>query len=140
MSAAWEQYKQTMERPSDLWSAARADDVAEIERLLAAGAELEARDARGYSPLMLAAYLGQTAAVDRLLAAGADPNSRDGAGNTVLMGAAFKGYGQLVRKLVAAGADLAAVNQSGLDAHAFAMAFGRHEIAALLTQLMRAAD
>lgn len=129
---SWDEYKKTMELPATLWSAAKADDVATIERLLADGAALDVRDARGHSPLMLAAYGGHVAAFDRLLAAGADPNSADDGGNSVLMGAAFKGYLALIDKLLAAGANLHAKNAAGLDAHGFAVMFGRHDVAAHL--------
>jgi uncharacterized protein len=129
---SWDEYKKTMEAPVTLWSAAKADDVVTLRRLLAAGAELDARDPRGYSPLMLAAYSGSRAAFDCLLAAGADPNSADDGGNSVLMGACFKGHVDLIHKLLAAGADLHAKNAAGVDAHGFAVMFGRTEVAALL--------
>ena len=128
----WDEYKKTMELPATLWSAAKADDVVAIEQLLAAGADLEARDGRGYSPLMLAAYSGSAAAFDCLLAAGANPNSADDGGNSVLMGASFKGYVAIIEKLLDAGADLTAKNAAGVDAHGFAVMFGRHDVAALL--------
>lgn len=128
----WDEYKKTMDLPATLWSAAKADDVATIERLLAAGAALDARDARGYSPLMLAAYSGSAAAFDRLLAAGADPNSADDGGNSVLMGACFKGHLSIIGRLLDAGADATAKNAAGVDAHGFAVMFGRHDVAALL--------
>ena len=130
--SAWEAYKQTMVVPSTLWSAAKRNDVAELSRLLAEGAPLEQCDARGYSPLMLAAYCGNVEAFDHLLAHGADPNSRDPAGNSVLMGAAFKGHAYMVTKLLTSGADPGLRNQAGLDAIDFATNFGRHDIAALL--------
>lgn len=130
-SAAWQRYQQTMRAEPTLWSAARDNDVRELARLLDAGAELEARDARGYSALMLAAYSGQLEATQYLLARGADPNTSDAAGNSALMGAAFKGDVAIARALLAAGADLAARNTAGLDAAGFARQFGRREIFAL---------
>lgn len=129
---SWDEYKKTMETPATLWSAAKADDVATLRQLLAAGAELDARDSRGYSPLMLAAYSGSRDAFDCLLAAGADPNSADDGGNSVLMGACFKGHVDLIHKLLDAGADPHAKNAAGVDAHGFAVMFGRAEVAALL--------
>ena len=89
-ASKWDSYKQTMIAQVDLWSAAKANDVTDLARLLDAGAEIDATDTRGYSPLMLATYSGSTEAVELLLRRGADPNSRDAAGNSVLMGAAFK--------------------------------------------------
>lgn len=130
--ASWEEYKTTMQRPANLWDAARSNDPAALGQLLDEGAALEARDARGYSALMLAAYGGNAEAFDYLLARGADPNSADLAGNTVLMGASFKGHLELVRKLLDRGADLLARNSAGMDAVGFANTFGRTEVEALL--------
>jgi len=134
-STAWESYQQTMVVPASLWVAAKANDVSELARLLAEGADIDARDARGYSPLMLAAYAGQREAFDYLLERGADPNSTDGAGNTVLMGVAFKGHLEMLERLLAAGADRHARNHAGLDAQAFAANFGRSAVVARLAAL-----
>lgn len=131
-STAWQKYRQTMERAPTLIACARADDVAGIERLLAAGADIDERDARGYSALMLAAYSGNGRAFEVLLRRGADPNTADDAGNSVLMGACFKGQLGMVKALLASGADVTAKNAAGLDAHGFAVAFGRAEVAEFL--------
>jgi hypothetical protein len=131
-STAWQKYRQTMERAPTLMTCAKADDVAGIERLLAMGADIDARDVRGYSALMLAAYSGNGRAFALLLERGADPNTADDAGNSVLMGASFKGQLGMVKALLAAGADGTAKNASGLDAHGFAAAFGRAEVAEFL--------
>ena len=130
--SSWDDYKQTMIGPASLWAAARRNDLGELARLLTEGAAIDARDHRGYSPLMLAAYLGHTEAFDFLLRAGADANSVDLAGNSVLMGAAFKGHLPIVQLLLSAGADLTIRNQAGMDARAFATAFGRLEVITLL--------
>jgi ankyrin repeat protein len=130
--STWEEFKQTMAEPSTLCAAAKNNDVVELARLLEAGADIDAKDGRGYSPLMLAAYAGHAAAFDLLLARGADRDSRDNAGNSVLMGVAFKGHLALVRRLLDAGADLSARNQHGLDARGFAATFGRHDVVALI--------
>lgn len=131
---ATEAYRESLERPVALADAVRRNDLGALGRLLAEGAALETRDARGYAPLMLAAYSGSVEAFDYLLARGADPNSQDDAGNSVLMGAALKGSAALVRKLLDAGADPSLRNQEGIDARAIATAFGRHEIVALLSR------
>ena len=137
MSANWEAYRQTMDGPSTLWSAAKANDVPELARLLEAGAPIDACDHRGYSPLMLATYSGNVEAFELLVARGADCNGRDTAGNTILMGAAFKGHVGIFRALLARGAELTATNDAGLDARGFATMFGRAEILAELTHAPR---
>ncbi len=130
--STWETYKQTMVAPPTLASAARENDVATVAVLLARGADIEGRDARGYSPLMLAAYGGHAEVFDYLLDRGASPDGVDLAGNTILMGAAFKGHLAFVQRLLRDGADPHARNASGLDARAFALTFGRTEVVALL--------
>lgn len=127
-SAAWTRYQQTMAAPPSLGAAATANDTVELTRLLDAGQPIDARDHRGYSPLMLAAYAGHREAFELLLARGADPNTADAAGNTVLMGAAFRGFVPIVLGLLAAGADLTAKNHGGLDALQFARNFGRTDV------------
>lgn len=128
----WETYKQTMVVPPSLWAAAKDNDLRAIAALLADGLDINGCDARGFSPLMLAAYAGSVEAFDYLLARGADPNGADAAGNTILMGASFKGHLPIVEKLLAAGADRTLKNGSGVDARGFALAFGRAEVVALL--------
>jgi hypothetical protein len=132
--AAWQHYKQTMTARPSLWAAARANDAAELARLLDEGNPINERDHRGYAPLMLAAYAGNVEALELLLARGADPNTADLFGNTVLMGAAFKGFVPIVVRLLAAGADPATTNYGGLDARAFALTFGRSDVFAVLDQ------
>lgn len=127
--------KQTMEAPLTLWSAAKANDVAGLARLLDAGAPIDERDHRGYSALMLAAYTGNVEAFDLLLSRRADPDSRDLLGNTVLMGAAFKGHLGMFHKLIAAGASAGLRNDAGQDARSFATMFGRAEIVKALDEL-----
>jgi ankyrin repeat protein len=58
-----------------LFAAAGQGDVAAIKRLLAAGENVEARDAYGRTPLHVAAYTQQREAMRALAAAGADPNA-----------------------------------------------------------------
>jgi hypothetical protein len=117
-----------MTAPPSLWSAAKENDVAAIEALLADGLDINGCDHRGYSPLMLAAYAGNVEAFDTLIERGAEPNGADLNGNTILMGAAFKGYALIVERLLAAGADRSVKNASGVDARTLAVTFGRTQI------------
>jgi ankyrin repeat protein len=60
-----------------LHAAAAAGNVAEIERLVAAGANREARDGNGRTPLHVAAYRKQYDAARVLMKRGANPNALD---------------------------------------------------------------
>ncbi len=84
--------------------AAVLDRVGCADFLLAAGADREARDGRGFSCLQLAALNGSLWVLKSLLRAGADP-SRSGRGDTPLMLAAGYQHTDCVSALLAAGAD-----------------------------------
>jgi ankyrin repeat protein len=88
-----------------LHKAAAEGDVAQTERLAAAGADLDARDDRGRTPLMVAAHRGAHDVARVLIAAGADLNALDHDRYDVLTIAAVEDDEALVRMAVAAGAD-----------------------------------
>jgi hypothetical protein len=73
----------------DLLAAAAKGDAARIQALLKQGANIEAADKNGRTPLMIAAQHGHTAAVSALLAAGAKPDARDRSGLTAYAVALF---------------------------------------------------
>ena len=60
-----------------LHAAAAKGDTAEIERLLAAGQNVNAQDAHSRTPLHVAAHFGHQAAAQALLKGGANPNALD---------------------------------------------------------------
>lgn len=120
----WERYKQTMRATPDLWSAAKANEVTTLIKLVR-NADVNAKDARGYSPLMLAAYSGSLEAAQLLLQVGADPDTADVAGNSALMGAAFKGNVYMIDVLLKKGANPDLRNNANMTALDFAVMFGR---------------
>jgi hypothetical protein len=63
-----------------------------VAALLAAGADVHARNEEGTMPLHAAAYCGAAGTVRTLLAAGADPTARDAAGRTAAEVAAVGAY------------------------------------------------
>ena len=83
-----------------------AADLAAIDALLTAGADINARDQHGQTALMNAATNGQAEVVRLLADRGADLNHRAKYGLTAVMLAVVRGHADVVRILVEAGADL----------------------------------
>lgn len=83
------------------------------KQLLAAGADADAADSTGTTPLMLAAARGDTATATALLGAKARADARDRWGQTALMLAAQSGELELVQALVKAGAPVKATDNEG---------------------------
>ncbi len=109
-----------------LFEAAKLGRADLIPLLVKNGAEVNAYEARGFTPLILAAYNGQAAAVDALIAAGADACKPDATqANTAQMGVAFKGDDAIAARLLKAGCDANARNKAGQTALMMAALFGR---------------
>ena len=89
--------------------AARHDDLETGRALLAAGAEANAANRYGLTPLALAAMNGSGAFVELLLAAGADPERAQPGGETPLLTAARAGRIEAVNALLARRARIDAV-------------------------------
>lgn len=86
--------------------AVRNDDVALVDRLIRAGANVKAANRYGVTPLYLAAVNGNATVIEQLLKAGADPNSVSSEGETALMTASRTGSVDAVKVLIAKGADV----------------------------------
>jgi ankyrin repeat protein len=100
----------------DLLAAVRADNVAEAERLLAAGANINGRSVLyhdGSSPLAWAAEWGAERTAEWLLARGADVNEADRHGATPLHIAAYRAQPAVAALLLRHGANVSAQTQDG---------------------------
>jgi ankyrin repeat protein len=128
----WNEYKTTSGSIEAFHESARSGDVVQIARLADEMRDLDEKNAKGYSALMLAAYNGQLEASRYLISIGADLNSTDPAGNSILMGVAFKGHKEILELLLMHGADPQHKNRAGQDALQFAHMFGRFDCAELL--------
>lgn len=117
-----------------LRDAARAGDIEIVAGLAKAGVSLEAADAKGYTPLILASYHGQLALVEWLLSQKVDPCRGDARGNTALMGAAFKGHEALVTLLLAQKCPVDQANAVGQTALMFSALMGNKAASLLLKQ------
>jgi len=96
-------YRPTTE--AALFDAAYAGNVDLLRKLLTEGANVNWRNAGGWTPLMIAAAERHLDAVIVLLDAKADPNQRNSYGRTALMFASRYGQLAIVERLLAAGAD-----------------------------------
>jgi len=90
---------------TDLHAAAWQGDAATVRRLAAAGADLNARDPFGSTPLIIAATFGRAEVARALVDAGADLGLRNAEGSTALHVAAFFGREAVVQALLSAGAN-----------------------------------
>jgi hypothetical protein len=81
--------------------------------LLAAGAEIEARDNRGRTALHWAAINDRTATARALLTAGAESEARDNDGETALIWAAVNDHTATVQELLDRGANIYARPNNG---------------------------
>lgn len=109
-----------------LFDAAKLGRADIIRALAAAGVDMNIRDSRGFTPLVLAAYYGSRDGVAALVKAGADVNLPDERqGNTALMSVAFKGHDDIAELLIEAGADVNARNKAGQTALMTAALFDR---------------
>jgi cytohesin len=77
------------------------------------GADIDAADAYGYTPLMNAAMLGRVAIVKALIDAGADIQKKGQFGYTALHAAAQNGHLDVVQTLVKYGASVNCKNDDG---------------------------
>jgi hypothetical protein len=96
-----------------LLAAAAADDAARIVELLAEGADIEAVDDDGRSPLLLATRHNAIEAARALVDAGADVNAMDANHDSPFLCAATEGHLDILRMTLNSGADLDSVDANG---------------------------
>jgi len=130
----WDESKDMMdfEKPEFHW--AREGDRVALSEFFRQGGSVNAKNSKGYSLLMLAAYNDHWGTCAWLLQKGADVNSIDISGNSVLMGSCFKGHVRIVKLLMSAGADPFLQNCYGMTALDLAKAFGRDDVVRVLTE------
>ena len=87
-------------------SAVGGGDVEAVKEFLAAGADVNVKDKRGFTPLHWASISGHKEAVELLIDNGADVNAMRGGGGTPLSYAASWGHEEIVELLIANGADV----------------------------------
>jgi ankyrin repeat protein len=89
------------------------DDAAEVQKLLAAGADVKATNAYGVNAMQLAGETANPAVIQMLLKAGADVESPNAEGQTVLMSVARAGNLEAAALLIKRGANVNAAESFG---------------------------
>ncbi len=110
----------------------QAGNIDGLQSALLAGAEVNTRDQRGWTPLMYAANQGYSLMVPPLVEARADPDIRAADGATALFIAVLRGYEDIARELVAAGADTTIPGPKGRTALELAQLQGLDSTVTLL--------
>lgn len=103
-------------RPDALHRAAKAGNLEGLNAALAAGADVNARDGRGWTALMYAVNKGYLLLVEPLLAAKADPDVRAPDGATALFMAVVHEQPEIIALLIKAGADVSIKGPKGKTA------------------------
>jgi uncharacterized protein len=116
-----------------LCDAAKHSEVAEIERLVAAGADPNLL-VRQWTPLLWAATHGHAAPIAALVAAGARVNGANSMGSTALMSAAANDRAVAIDALLAAGADAHVADKFGFTALHRASIYGHLDTARALLE------
>lgn len=127
--------------PTDeLTNATRQGKLMKVKTLIAAGADLNAKDKIDETALMAATNYGHVNIAKALIAAGADVNAKDDKGVTALMYASINGRVDAADALIAAGADVNAKDDKGVTALMAASRTTRGHVNIVKALIMAGAD
>lgn len=114
-----EKYLQEMEElgfkhsPQGFMQASEAGNLRAIQIFIGSGIDLETRDERNWTPLMISAFNGKETAAYLLIQSGAKIDAQDHNGYSPIHWAAFNGYSEVVRILIRNGANPNALSNFG---------------------------
>jgi ankyrin repeat protein len=111
------------------------DQATVVDLLLDHGADIDAPDLLGQTPLLYAALMGHDALVELLLSRGADIDARNVVGLAPVHGAALCGHLDVMHRLHAAGADVGAADRRRATPLHYATMMGRADVVEALLEL-----
>jgi cytohesin len=117
---------------TDLMRAAESGNAKEVSRLLADGADVNAKDKNGNTPLHAAAHQGDRDVAELLIAKGAEIGARGIDEITPLYEAARQNHPEVAGLLIAKGADVNARTKSGYTPLQIAAENGNPDVAKVL--------
>lgn len=112
--------------------AARQGHANLVSTLLEAGADADAADSEGWTPLRASAWGGHASTVEVLLSRGAQVDASDAEGRTALRAAAWAGHEEVVRSLLSRGAQVDGQDKQGRTPLIAAAYMGHADIVAAL--------
>ena len=115
-----------------LFAATMKNEASKVSELLASGADVNARDANGWTALMLAGYNGNRTIVQSLLDKGAEVKATTKKNTTALICASGAGHGEVVQALLDAKADVNAKDADGKTALKYATDKGHTAVVEIL--------
>lgn len=117
---------------ADFCKAAESGDHAVCRLFLLAGFDVDIRDARHWTPLMMAAFDGNETLALELIRYGANIHAEDLGGYTPLHWSAFNGYPKVMKLLLTKGGDPNVASRAGITPLLQASARGHLEVVRVL--------